>query len=1097
MDFDDVRFCALIMSRYDRLRLLQVPTTVTPVIKDCISQHWYLQLLKQREYYGTTEFKLGGSPWWADGNDAIESRYFISCLVGTLKMHGWEVCGTIDLSRHNNDKSTLLLKQSSPQDVAHMCISFSKTNRIRLIVSSSDISEEAELQLTTRMNETIKQHWVALGPRNYGKSIEWKLEGDPWDTEGLYSDQTRGIYLLCLLLEVIQPLGWRLLSSADIASKNLDANERGYSMYGKPEDLHTWFFIFDESMCQVNVNQMSGDQEFNHHHQHMRSHSTTHEMITGSTSVPNLDSERGLTESPFMGYNSYDGGYPRFGPNPGYGADNSLLQQQNLSRSVPSIAAAAQDMADPFSPNHFQPNNYPYFQQHSQVPMMTPYPPGFIRSSPGSQTSLLQNQPSQLGQTDFKSLPPTNVYRGNENGWGIPRPQSQQYQTKTTCLANGRCQSRQKQLFRQASVGSLPPEHHKRRDSEQHMMYNPYRPYPSFPNEVRLDHGYHSHNQNQDLDGGYKSDSEGYRIEKNSQQQQPIQYRSCLNSPTHHYDPRKYGAQSVASGYIQHQSGSRRNSQARASISFENVSTEKSRSNGFLSDSQNNRLLGNVASTKRLSKSGKFGSQNSSLYKGDVDVQGDRVNGGEDEDRLDSQTPDSADFDEDINQPREDLMINYTMFQTEAKLNSSNQRQTEGSSCEELFDIGNQSMKKSKKIGKISQQSFDANPSRHDSRSNSRQGIQSSTSGERSDSQMGISSKHVESMNIDKDKASTVNKYSTEGYQSEESIQSPRQVQVNAYDSGQASKKKHNRHPKQQDFDLIQVADVEGPPGSVGQPGQGSARTKTNPRGQAMTKRSGSKDRLGGGLGKSGTCSTSKSLNSFERQESNASFNSGQSGHSTHSAPPYHPQQPQKTHAPQSMRPPLQQSRSGEMVPPIHRPQFQEPMQFYQHPAHLQQHHHHHRHCQYGMNAVPSTIPPPSIPCLESCSTQSSSSSASAPPDYDTCSGIPPSYDQALDVPPLMQKNRRYQPDHSMGAYHRAPPTSSLMSNAQNQLQFMQQQPKVNRKMLPRQQSLQGMPNNRYQYGTGTQSEQQRSQQNVRNPSIRSNQLYYMGEFYG
>ena len=67
------------------------------------------------------------------------------------------------------------------------------------------------LQLTTRMNEVIKQRWVALGPRNYGKSVEWKLEGDPWDTEGLYSDHTRGVYLLCLILEAIQPLGWKLV----------------------------------------------------------------------------------------------------------------------------------------------------------------------------------------------------------------------------------------------------------------------------------------------------------------------------------------------------------------------------------------------------------------------------------------------------------------------------------------------------------------------------------------------------------------------------------------------------------------------------------------------------------------------------------------------------------------------------------------------------------------------------------------------------------------------------------------------------------------------------------------------------------------------
>ena len=44
-----------------------------------------------------------------------------------------------------------------------MCISLNKANRIRLIVSSTDISEEAELRLTSMLNETIKNYWVALG----------------------------------------------------------------------------------------------------------------------------------------------------------------------------------------------------------------------------------------------------------------------------------------------------------------------------------------------------------------------------------------------------------------------------------------------------------------------------------------------------------------------------------------------------------------------------------------------------------------------------------------------------------------------------------------------------------------------------------------------------------------------------------------------------------------------------------------------------------------------------------------------------------------------------------------------------------------------
>ena len=69
----------------------------------------------------------------------------------------------MDLTRRNNDKSCLILRQSVPKIQPHMCISLNKANRIRLIVSSTDISEEAELRLTSMLNETIKNYWVALG----------------------------------------------------------------------------------------------------------------------------------------------------------------------------------------------------------------------------------------------------------------------------------------------------------------------------------------------------------------------------------------------------------------------------------------------------------------------------------------------------------------------------------------------------------------------------------------------------------------------------------------------------------------------------------------------------------------------------------------------------------------------------------------------------------------------------------------------------------------------------------------------------------------------------------------------------------------------
>ena len=124
------------------------PVIFTPIF--CFI-HRYLQVDKQKEYHGTTELKLGGCPWWADGNDAVEARYFISSLIGSLKANGWEVCGTIDLSRHNNDKSTIFVQYWISRKVLYFC-SFQDHLRISWVVLSSPFPSQIfpELSRATR-----------------------------------------------------------------------------------------------------------------------------------------------------------------------------------------------------------------------------------------------------------------------------------------------------------------------------------------------------------------------------------------------------------------------------------------------------------------------------------------------------------------------------------------------------------------------------------------------------------------------------------------------------------------------------------------------------------------------------------------------------------------------------------------------------------------------------------------------------------------------------------------------------------------------------------------------------------------------------------
>ena len=71
-----------------------------------------------------------------------DSRRLIASIIASLKFSGWEVAGTVDISRQLEDKTIFLLRQSGSQArhqkagaVAQMvdwaCLSFHETDKIR------------------------------------------------------------------------------------------------------------------------------------------------------------------------------------------------------------------------------------------------------------------------------------------------------------------------------------------------------------------------------------------------------------------------------------------------------------------------------------------------------------------------------------------------------------------------------------------------------------------------------------------------------------------------------------------------------------------------------------------------------------------------------------------------------------------------------------------------------------------------------------------------------------------------------------------------------------------------------------------------------
>ena len=78
----------------------------------------------------------------------------------------------------------------------------------------------------------------------------------------------------------------------DISSKNLDANERGYALIGKPEDMHTWFFLYDESMREETADtepMHNLNATYGNHTNYGNSKHGGRVDLSASISVPNLD----------------------------------------------------------------------------------------------------------------------------------------------------------------------------------------------------------------------------------------------------------------------------------------------------------------------------------------------------------------------------------------------------------------------------------------------------------------------------------------------------------------------------------------------------------------------------------------------------------------------------------------------------------------------------------------------------------------------------------------------------------------------------------------------------------------------------------------
>ena len=224
--------------RNDRMRLIDAPPESVNSARSMVTQFWKRGITKEMKKFNAYEFKLGGHPWWADGEEAVDTRFFMCKLFEGLMSIGWRVQIAIDLTRKLNDKSVLTFQRCAPMSVPIFCLSLNWTDKIRFINAPQDV-----VDALTAETERVWLFGVNK-EQKFGDSFELELNGNPWGYDMNGHDGAHGHVLLKYLVKMCATMGWLVLLSADVSAKFVHQDKRtDYST-----DVHSLWFIGMEAL---------------------------------------------------------------------------------------------------------------------------------------------------------------------------------------------------------------------------------------------------------------------------------------------------------------------------------------------------------------------------------------------------------------------------------------------------------------------------------------------------------------------------------------------------------------------------------------------------------------------------------------------------------------------------------------------------------------------------------------------------------------------------------------------------------------------------------------------------------------------------------
>ncbi len=227
------RFFALTLNRTDRLRLINASPDLIANLKSSMLQLWPSGIQKEKSENCGYEFKLKGNPWFPHSEETVTGRALMSNLISFLSQYNWNLYATCVLTMSVSDKSSFFFRYCEQKSFRIQCLSLNETDKIRFI---------GENQMAVdRIRNSINQSWCKgiQNERLYYGSWEFKLKGNPFTHYG--SDSIYACFLMMNILDGLESMGLKIISSADVSGKYTSESHNNGSNSSLSVDLDTWY----------------------------------------------------------------------------------------------------------------------------------------------------------------------------------------------------------------------------------------------------------------------------------------------------------------------------------------------------------------------------------------------------------------------------------------------------------------------------------------------------------------------------------------------------------------------------------------------------------------------------------------------------------------------------------------------------------------------------------------------------------------------------------------------------------------------------------------------------------------------------------------